>query len=94
MAARKTAAEQRSETPKLGFKDGKFHYSTTLRNLDTVPEVPDGTQNLVDTAALNMGYRSTGDVELVATDKDDNGPGGTRTYAVPCKRNTLENFGG
>jgi hypothetical protein len=86
-------AGSKKETPKLGFFEGKFYFSWTVKSLDVSFDVEDSAvQNQLDTVALNMGYRTTGSVKLVEKIKNEQGPGGTKIYAAPAERNDTEHF--
>lgn len=92
-AARKTANTPTEETPKLGFFGGKFYFSWTVKDLAVSFDVPDSAiQNQLDTVALNMGYRTTGDAKLVEKIKAEKGNGGTKVYAAPAERNDTDHF--
>jgi hypothetical protein len=87
------------EIPSLGHRDGKFHFSFQLRDVDSVNDPGQHEANAAETArqATKHGWLLTEIATIVQTVKsespaDDRGrQGGMVTYAAPAVRNTLEN---
>lgn len=89
-------ASDPGEIPTLGVRDGKFHFTFKVRDLDSMndPGQLEANQLEVERQALNLGWLLTEPAQIAATIKDetpDTRGGGAVTYAAPCVQNALEN---